>query len=119
MRVIAVRAVIATKDATMPPALSFQFERAVREYAVWRAVPDHERSPAPAWWWATALALRNDPQVLPAEFALPLELAHTATCGDAAQLLLDAFEGQTARPWPNEFPRKYQPAAMPADQANP
>lgn len=103
----------------MQAAQLFQFERAVREYAVWLAVPQHERSPAPAWWWATALALRNDPQILPAELATPLNAAPTATCGDAAQMMLDAFAGQTSQPWPDEFPRRYQPANIQAGQIEP
>jgi hypothetical protein len=28
---------------------NFQFERAVREFSQWRAIPEDERSPAPAW----------------------------------------------------------------------
>ena len=32
----------------MHPALTFQFERAVNEYAQWQAVPTDERSDAPA-----------------------------------------------------------------------
>jgi hypothetical protein len=42
----------------MPPALTLQFERAVNEYAQWRAVPAENRSEAPAWWWNTASASR-------------------------------------------------------------
>ena len=38
----------------MHPAAKFQFERVVREFAQWRAVPADERSPAPAWWWQPA-----------------------------------------------------------------
>jgi hypothetical protein len=38
----------------MHQALKFQFERLVREFAQWRAVPENERSPAPAWWWQPA-----------------------------------------------------------------
>jgi len=37
----------------MLEALKIQFERAVKEYAGWRAVPDRER--ADAWWWGTAM----------------------------------------------------------------
>ena len=39
----------------MHPALTFQFERAVNEYAQWQAVPAEDRSDAPAWWWSTAI----------------------------------------------------------------
>ena len=39
----------------MHPAAKFQFERTAREFAQWRAVPEDERSPAPAWWWQPAI----------------------------------------------------------------
>jgi hypothetical protein len=38
----------------MHPAAKFQFERAAREYSQWCAVPEKERSSAPAWWWQPA-----------------------------------------------------------------
>jgi hypothetical protein len=38
----------------MHQAAKFQFERAAREFAQWRAVPEDGRSPAPAWWWQPA-----------------------------------------------------------------
>ena len=43
----------------MNPAAVLQFERMIGEYARWRAVPEKERSPAPAWWWGPAMELRN------------------------------------------------------------
>ena len=43
----------------MHPAARLQFERMIGEYARWRAVPEKERSPAPAWWWGPAMELRN------------------------------------------------------------
>jgi hypothetical protein len=33
----------------MHQAANMQFERLVREFAKWRAVPEPDRSPAPAW----------------------------------------------------------------------
>ena len=38
----------------MHQSAKFQFERTAREFAQWRAVPEDERSPAPAWWWQPA-----------------------------------------------------------------
>jgi hypothetical protein len=38
----------------MHPAAKLQFERTAREFAQWRAVPEEDRSPAPAWWWQPA-----------------------------------------------------------------
>ena len=42
----------------MHPAAVLQFERMIGEYNTWRAVPEQERSPAPAWWWGSAMELR-------------------------------------------------------------
>jgi hypothetical protein len=39
----------------MHPAPKLQFERTVREFAQSRAVPEADRSPAPAWWWQPAI----------------------------------------------------------------
>ena len=56
----------------MHPAAKFGFERAVREFARWRAVERAERSPAPAWWWDPALAVLGQPEPMPAEFLVNL-----------------------------------------------
>jgi hypothetical protein len=46
-------------------------ERAAREFAQWRAVPDDERSPAPAWWWQPAIdVVAQDDEEMGALFAL-------------------------------------------------
>jgi hypothetical protein len=39
----------------MHQAAKLQFERTVREFAQWRAVPEADRSPAPAWSWQPAM----------------------------------------------------------------
>jgi hypothetical protein len=49
----------------MQSALTFQFDRAVNEYARWQAVPAVERSDASAWWWSTALAAIDEKQLCP------------------------------------------------------
>jgi hypothetical protein len=90
----------------MHPAARQQFERMIGEYARWRAVPEGERSPAPAWWWGPAIALRNAPQSLPAEWCAELGLSGQATYAAAAEIFLRAFAGQTSLPWPYDFPRK-------------
>ncbi len=99
----------------MSPAAQLQFDRLIAEYQRWQAVPENDRSPAPAWWWGPALALRAGPGTLPRDFAQRLELPQGATNAQAAQLFLDALAGQTAMPWPEEFPRRYRP--MPYDEA--
>ncbi|MEH2529583.1 hypothetical protein V1277_004040 [Bradyrhizobium sp. AZCC 1588] len=90
----------------MHPAARLQFERLIGEYARWRAVPETERSPAPAWWWGPAMELRSAPQSLPAEWCAELGLPNQATYAAAAELLLKAIAGQTTLPWPDDFPRK-------------
>ena len=50
----------------MHPAAVLQFERMIGEYSAWRAIPEAERSPAPAWWWGPAIALRAASEPLPA-----------------------------------------------------
>jgi len=94
----------------MHPAAALQFERMIGEYITWRAVPDKERSPAPAWWWGSAMELRALSQPLPAEWCAELGLPDRATYASAANIFLAAFSGQTSVPWPYDFPRK---AAIP------
>ena len=90
----------------MHPAAILQFERMIGEYNAWRAIPEGERSPAPAWWWGPAIQLRTSTERLPAGWCDKLGLPDPATYGAAAETLLGAFAGQTSVPWPYEFPRK-------------
>nr|WP_275190495.1 hypothetical protein [Bradyrhizobium sp. CSA112] len=90
----------------MHPAAILQFERMIGEYITWRAVPETDRSPAPAWWWGPAMELRASPQSLPAEWCAELGLPDRATYASAAAIFLGTFAGQTSVPWPYDFPRK-------------
>jgi len=63
----------------MHQAANVQFERAVHEFARWRAVPEDARSPAPAWWWGSAFEVRGVPQPMPAAWCASLELPDSAT----------------------------------------
>ena len=90
----------------MHPALRLQFERMIGEYTTWRAVPEAERSPAPAWWWGPAMELRDAPELLPSEWCALLGLTPDATYAAGAEIFLAAFHGQTQLPWPYDFPRK-------------
>ncbi|MDB5627662.1 MAG: hypothetical protein JWQ51_2 [Tardiphaga sp.] len=92
----------------MKQAATLQFERAVGEYAIWLAVPEDERSPAPAWWWSSALSMRESVEPMPEEWALPMGLPAGSTIGAGARLMLAAFAEQTRQPWPEEFPRRYR-----------
>jgi len=90
-------------------AAKFQFRRAIEEYARWLAVDQSERSPAPAWWWAPAFAMREELSEIPPQWAEMMGLPPAATFADAAGLFLQAMAGQTFQPWPEEFPRCYRP----------
>jgi hypothetical protein len=87
-------------------AARLQFERMIGEYARWRAVPEKERSPAPAWWWGPAIELRNALLPLPGEWCAELGLPDHATYAAGAEVFLKAFAGQTSQPWPYDFPSK-------------
>ncbi len=90
----------------MQQAANLQFERAVREFARWRAVPQQARSPAPAWWWGPAFEVLGVQQPMPAEWCADLELPDSATYADGATIFLMSLADQTWLPWPGEFPRK-------------
>src|SRR4029453_9734832 len=90
----------------MHPAAVLQLERMIGEYNTWRAVPETERSPAPAWWGGPAMELPAPSQPLPTERRAELELPERATYASAADIFLRAFAGQTSVPWPYDFPRK-------------
>lgn len=89
-------------------ALSLQFERAAAEFRRWRDVPECDRSPAPAWWWSSALAFRQSTVVLTPDQASAFGLPNGASAAQAADLMLSALADQVHQPWPDEFPRRYQ-----------
>ena len=90
----------------MHPAARLQFQRMIEEYAGWMAVPETERSPAPAWWWGPAIELRHATQPLPVEWCAILGLPEQAGYAAGANVFLTAFTGQISLPWPHDFPRK-------------
>jgi hypothetical protein len=93
-------------EEAMHPAASLQFERAVYEFIRWRAVPEQERSPAPAWWWGPAFEMLGVRQPMPAEWCSSLRLPDGSSFADGAEAFLTSFAGQTSLPWPDGFPRK-------------
>jgi hypothetical protein len=103
----------------MKEAATLQFERAIGEYAIWLAVPEEDRSPAPAWWWSSALAMRESAEAMPEGWALPMGLPSDSTIGAGARLMLAAFTDQTYQPWPEEFPRRYHRREAEAEIAEP
>src|SRR5580692_5907159 len=90
----------------MHQAANVQFERAVREFARWRAVPEEERSPAPAWWWGPAFEVLGVQQPMPADWCAQLGLPESSTYADGAEVFLESLADQTAPPWPDDFPRQ-------------
>jgi hypothetical protein len=90
----------------MHQAARIQFERAVGEFARWRAVPEQERSPAPAWWWGPAFEIRNVQQPMPAEWCSSLKLPHGSSFAIGAEVFLQLLAGQTSLPWVSDFPHR-------------
>jgi hypothetical protein len=90
----------------MHPAAKLQFERVVQGYSLWRTIPEDQRSPAPAWWWQSALEVARHHEQMPALSCYRLELAVGSTYADGATTILAPIVTQTSLPWPDEFPRK-------------
>ena len=90
----------------MHQAANVQFERAVQEFARWRAVPEDARSPAPAWWWGPAFEVLGVQQPMPADWRACLQLADGDTYADGAELFLKCLADQTSLTWPSDFPCK-------------
>jgi hypothetical protein len=99
----------------MHQAAKFQFERAVREFSQWRAVPEHDRSPAPAWWWQPAFEVREQQEEMTAVCCQRLELPLSSTYAAGAAVLMVVLADQTSLPWADEFPRKIKRAEKPED----
>jgi hypothetical protein len=92
----------------MHPAAKLQFERIVREYSLWRSVPEEERSPAPAWWWQPAFQVRKHCEEMPVLSCYRLELPEGSSYAEGAAVLMAPIMTQTSQPWPDEFPRKLE-----------
>jgi hypothetical protein len=88
----------------MHQAANLQFERAVREFVRWRAVPEQDRSRAPAWWWGPAFEVSDVRQPMPADWCVHLELPVGSSFADGAEVFLTSLAGQTSLPWPHDFP---------------
>jgi hypothetical protein len=87
----------------MYQAAKLQFERAVREFSRWRAVPEEDRSPAPAWWWQPAFEVRERQEEMAAIWCQRLELPFASTYADGAAVLMEALTDQTSLPWADEL----------------
>ena len=90
----------------MHQAANVPFERAVAEFARWRAVPEQARSPAPAWWWGPAFEMRGVLQPMPAAWCSSLLLPDGSSVAAGARVFLTSLADQTSLPWPDDFPGK-------------
>jgi hypothetical protein len=90
----------------MHHAANVPFERAVREFARWRAVPEPDRSQAPGWWWGPAFEVTGVRQAMPADWCVDLDLPANSTFAEGALVLLNSLAAQTSLPWPDDFPDK-------------
>jgi hypothetical protein len=89
-------------------AAKLQFERIASEFGSWRAIPDQERSPAPAWWWGPAMEALDKTDAMPPELCVSFELPPGSSYGGGAELLMKELAEQTSLAWPDEFPKKFQ-----------
>jgi hypothetical protein len=80
------------------------FERIVHEFARWRAVPEHERSPAPSWWWGPAFEALDRRQPMPTEWCTSLGLPDGSIVATGADAILASLSDQTLLPWTGNFP---------------
>jgi hypothetical protein len=90
----------------MQQATTLQFERIANEFALWRAVAEDERSPAPAWWWGPAMEALDEAEAMPANLCGSFELPPGSPYGSGAEVLMKALAEQTSLAWPDEFPKK-------------
>jgi len=90
----------------MHPAAKLQFARIADEFARWRAIPEPERPPAPAWWWGPAFELRDAVGPLPSDWCRQLRLPDGASFADGTRVLRQTLAGQDMLPWPYDFSRK-------------
>jgi hypothetical protein len=94
----------------MDGSARMQFERIAAEYAAWRAVPEQERSPAPAWWWGPAMEALDGRGAMSSVLCVGFALPPGSSYGEAAETLMKALAEQTSLSSPDEFPKKlHQP----------
>ena len=90
----------------MHRAASLQFERVMDELVLWHAVPEGERSAAPAWWWGPTMAVFDACEPMRHAWCRELGLGDGSTYAEGAYVLLALFAEQTSPSWPDDFPRK-------------
>jgi len=88
----------------MRQTADLSFERIVHEFARWRVVPEHERSPAPAWWWGPAFEGLDGRQQMTAEWCTSLGLPDGSLVAAGAGAILASLGDQTLLPWTGNLP---------------
>jgi hypothetical protein len=96
----------------MHPSAIVQFERTTREFALWRAIAEEDRSAAPAWWWQPAIDVIARQEEMPSLVCHRLGLQLGSSYAAGAEVLMGTLAGQTSLPWPDEFPRKIKRASV-------
>ena len=82
----------------MHQAANLQFERMMDELVLWQAIPEGERSPAPAWWWGPAMAVLDAHEPMPHAWCSELGLSQDSSFAEGAHALLALFAKQTSPP---------------------
>ncbi|SDS94424.1 hypothetical protein [Bradyrhizobium canariense] len=90
----------------MHQAANLPFERIVHEFAQWRAVPEDERSQAPAWWWGPAFEVLGMHQPMPSDWCSSLGLPNGSAFTSGADVLLETLADQTTVSRASDFLRK-------------
>ncbi|GLR86889.1 hypothetical protein [Bradyrhizobium iriomotense] len=90
----------------MHQAERLEFERVMDEFARWHAVPEDQRSAAPAWWWGPAMAVFDDNEPMGSTWCRELGLAEGTSFAEGARTILALFVEQTSLTGPQEFPSK-------------
>jgi hypothetical protein len=90
----------------MHPAAKLQFERTAREFAQWRAVPEEDRSPAPAWWWQPAIDVVAQHEEMGALLCYRLQVSVGSTYAAGAAVLMGALADQTSFALAGRIPPK-------------
>jgi hypothetical protein len=90
----------------MHQAQRLEFERVMDEFARWQAVPEDERSAAPAWWWGPAIAVFDDHEPMSGNWCGELGLTEGASFAEGARTILALFVEQTSLTGAQDFPSK-------------
>jgi hypothetical protein len=90
---------------------SLQFGRVTHEFAKWRAVPEAQRSPTPAWLWQPAFEVCEQQEAMSPIWCRHLELPiGRPTRPVSRSFRMAVLADQTALPWTDELLRKIERA---------